>query len=176
MINYIEKGIHLHKALHEAGYDIYHSDGVPTATRTDGAVMLQSDVNTVNQLIADFDPLPYAKAEAKEKIKEAAANARARYVTGGAGKDAEYTLKAAEAKQFTVDGTVGVFMQGRMNLTGETAQAVADEWNLKAQQWEQLGATIAGIEDKARADIDAQTDWNLVAGVAQGYIDTLDAI
>ena len=167
MINYIEKGKWLHELIVSSGYSIEQ--------RGDGNFYSDND-SVVQSIVDSFDPLPYAKNDAKKSVKESASNARARYVTGGAGKDAEYNFKAMEAKQHTIDGTIGTFMQGRMDLTGETDQAVADEWNAKSAAWQSLGATIAGIEDKAIMDINAASDWTLVTGIAQNYINTLDAI
>ena len=61
-------------------------------------------------------------------------------------------------------------MQARMNLTNETALMVANEWNAKAIAWQEIGASIAALEDKASQDIDAQTDWKQCKVIAKAAI------
>lgn len=166
MILYIEKGANLHKAISNAGYTIYKLDGS----------WVSSDDTAVQAIIDRYDPLPEAKAEALQRVKEASATKRLEFVTQAAGKDAEYTFKAREATQFEIDGSVGVFMQARMSLTGDTAQSVADLWNANALAWKQVGAAIAGLEDKANKDIGAETDWQQCNVLADAIIAQIEAI
>jgi len=166
MINYTNKGIWLHNAIGNAGYRIINRDGI----------WITSNDAAVQAIIDSFDPLPYAKAEATEAIKEASAAKRLRYVTQAAGKSAEYIFKAQEAKQFGIDGSVGVFMQARMTATGETAATVAAIWNGRAAAWEMVGGNIAALEDKGANDIDAATDWTQCQIIADGIIASIEAI
>ena len=166
MINYIEKGSYLHDEIHRQGYAIRQRDGI----------WITSNDIAVQAIIDTFDPLPFAQAEAKELIKEASAAKRLQYVTQAAGKSAEYIFKAQEAKQFGIDGTVGVFMQARMNATSETAATVAAVWNGRAAAWEMIGGNIAALEDKGANDIDAATDWTQCQIIADGIIASIEAI
>lgn len=166
MINYIEKGKWLHDAIHEAGNSLYQEDGVWI---TDSEIQVQA-------IIDSFDPLPYAQLEALELVKEASAQKRLQYVTQAAGKDAEYTFKAQEAVQYGIDGTIGVFMQARMTATGETAQQTADLWNARSAGWKAVGAAIAGLEDKASKDIEAETNWLNCKVIAETIIAQIEAL
>lgn len=112
---------------------------------------------TLDNLASTYDPLAVAKMKAAERVKTASRMTRAKYVTDAPGKDAEYEQKRLEAAAYAATATVGPWMQGRMTATGEAAASVAAEWSVQAAAWVQLGAAIAGLEDKASADIDAAT-------------------
>jgi hypothetical protein len=166
MILYIEKGANLHKAISNAGYTLYKLDGS----------WVSSDDTAVQAIIDSYDPLPEAKADALQRVKEASVTKRLEFVTQAAGKDAEYTFKAQEAAQFDIDGSVGVFMQGRINATGDTAAEVAAIWGANAAGWKQVGAAIAGLEDKASAQINALTDWKQCETVANAIIAEIEVM
>jgi len=164
MINYINKGHWLAEAL-----EVYNFGCL------DGAYYSSND-EAAQKLINEFDPLPETKAESKQLVKKASATKRLQYVTQSAGKDAEYKTKEAEAAQYEIDGTVGVFMQARMDKTGEGSATVGAEWSKKSAKWKAIGAEIAAIEDKAGMDIDNCTDWVLCESIAQSAIDSFDLI
>ena len=166
MINYTEKGYGVHIAINEAGHSLSQVDGVWTS----------SDDTAVQAIIDSYDPLPEAQAEALEKVKDASATKRLEFVTQAAGKDAEYTFKAQEAEQYETDGTVGIYMQGRIDATGETADAVAKEWSSKALNWKRVCATLSGLEDKASADINNETSWQQCKVIAESVIEKIKAI
>jgi len=169
MITWIEKGHWLSDAIRNAGYNLHEPNGVKTTGNDVDDVAVQA-------IIDSFDPLPFAQAEAKEKIKEASAAKRLQYVTQAAGKDAEYIFKAQEATQFDLDGTIGVFMQGRITRTGEAAVIVAQEWNDSASIWKQVGALIAGIEDDCSMALAAETDWTRCRTISLTAVADLEAI
>ena len=174
MINYTEKSWRLHSAINAAGYQLKDNTN-DQAYDFDGNQSPEIDT-AVQAIIDTFDPLPDAQAEAKELVKQASATQRLKYVTQAAGKDAEYTYKALEASQFDTDGSVGVFMQGRINATGETPLAIAAEWNAKGAGWRQVGANIAGLEDKANMLINAETDWKNCVTIANSIVAQIEVI
>ena len=137
---------------------------------------IPNETALIQAIIDSFDPLPHAKSEAKNLVKESSATKRLQYVTQAAGKDAEYTFKAQEATQYNLDSSVGVFMQARMDATSETAATVATEWNAKSVAWQAVGASIAAIEDKSSQDIDAETDWQQCDVIAKAALVSIEAI
>ena len=60
MIDYIEKGYGLHKIIGESGLSLEQLDGV----------WVSSDDIAVQAIIDAYDPLPEAKTEAKERIRD----------------------------------------------------------------------------------------------------------
>jgi len=166
MINYIEKGLYLHKFIAESKYKLWEEDGV---FKSDNDIEVQ-------KIIDSFDPLPAAKIKAFDLIKEASAKQRLNYVTQAAGKDAEYTFKATEAAQYSINQSVGVFMQARANATGESPATIAAEWNYRSMAWQSIGAAIAAIEDKSAQDINAEKSWQNCDIIAQAAIKQLEAI
>ena len=175
MVIYTEKGLGLGRFLSEAGYQLRHTRLGTIAETLQRQQSQEIDI-AVQAIIDSYAPLPDAQAEAKELIKEASATQRLKYVTQAAGKDAEYTYKALEATQFDIDGSIGVFMQGRINATGETALAIATEWNAKGAGWRQVGANIAGLEDKANMLINAETDWKNCVTIANSIVAQIEVI
>ena len=176
MINYIEKGSSLHEAVKSAGYSISHKDNIVVICRLDQESITMDDESVVQSIIDNHDSIPSAQSDAKELVKEASATKRLQYVTQAAGKDAEYTFKAQEATQYNLDSSVGVFMQARINATGETAATVATEWNAKSVAWQAIGASIAAIEDKSSQDIDAETAWEECDVIAKAALVNIEAI
>jgi hypothetical protein len=174
MIIYAEKGPGLHKKLSNEGYFVA-GEGNKEAFDSNRNQSPEID-SAVQAIIDNFDPLPEAQAEALEKVKDASATKRLEFVTQAAGKDAEYTFKAQEAAQFDIDGSVGVFMQGRINATGDTAAEVAAIWGANAAGWMQVGAAISGLEDKASKDIGAETNWQQCNVLADAIIAQIEAI
>jgi hypothetical protein len=157
---------HLQNYIAEQGYSIKKVDNF-WKTSNDGLVQI---------IIDNFDPLPEVKAESKQQVKDASAKKRLQYITQAAGKDAEYKTKEAEAEKYEIDGTVGVFMQARIDKTGEGSIAVGLEWSAKAESWKAIGAEIAAIEDKAAIDIDNCTDWLLCESIAKSAIESFDLV
>lgn len=62
MINYIEKGIALHKLINDSGYTLSQVDGV----------WISDNDEAVQAIIDSYDPLPKAQAEAIAQIKQRA--------------------------------------------------------------------------------------------------------
>ena len=174
MINYIEKSNKMHTAIDEAGYYLIANTNDQAFDQAGNQSVAIDEA--VQAIIDSFDPLPESKSEAKTLVKEASATKRLEYVTQAAGKDAEYTFKAQEATQFNLDSSVGVFMQARIDATGETAATVATEWNAKSVAWQAVGASIAAIEDKSSQDIDAETDWQQCDVIAKAALVSIEAI
>jgi len=168
MIKITDNSNYLQYEIHNQGYELRFSDGEWSCSPADEAA--------IQSIIDGFDPLPPAKEYAREIVKAASAEKRLLYVTQAAGKDAEYTFKAQEAAQFNIDETVGVFMQGRINATGESAAVIALEWNAKGIAWKQVGAMIAGLEDKFSIDLAAETDWTKCEAIALAAVASIEAI
>ena len=166
MIRYIEKGHWLHKHIASKGYNLEQLD----------RVWVSSNDKAVQEIIDTFDPLPYAVIDALALVKEASAAKRLQFVTQAAGKDSEYVFKAQEARQYDIDSTVGVFMQSRMDATGEPAASIAEEWNAKSNAWQIIGASIAAIGDKSSIDIKAETDWRRCIVIANDAVTLIEAI
>jgi hypothetical protein len=166
MISINNNSLYLQNALSDAGLGVYNLDG-----------NWYSKNDKLSQDIIDsFEPLHHAKLTAKNQVKSASAQKRLKYITQAAGKDAEYKTKEAEAAEYEINGTIGVFMQARMDKTGEGSIAVGLEWSAKALSWKAIGAEIAAIEDKAGMDIDACTNWTLCESIVQSAIDSFDLI
>ncbi len=166
MITYSCKHNGIQEAISAAGEYLVNQNGV----------LISSNDVAVQAIIDSFDHLAYIRPLEIERVKQASAEKRLKYVTQAAGKDAEYTFKALEAKQFDIDAAVGVFMQARVTATGESPAMIAAEWNAKSLGWQSVGAAIAAIEDKSSQDIKACTDWTLCAGIADAAIAQIEAI
>ena len=169
MINWINKGEWLLDELKRYGLTKVSIDKVVTILPPGNDKLAQSIIDV-------FDPLPYAQAEAKQLVKDVAISAYNRYATDAPGKGAVYERKALEAKQFSIDGSIGPYMQARITRTGETAATVAAIWDGLNTGWTTISANIDAIQDDANAAIDAETDWTLCDGIAQAVIAEIEAI
>ena len=171
MINYVEKGIWLHNAIHAAGYKFQNA-----ANLVSDKDYIVSEEAAIQAIIDAFDPLPFAVADAIKSIKDVSATKRLQYVTDAPGKDLEYKIKQEEADEFYDSSAVGMYMQARMDLTSETALQVADIWNDKFFERATSGASLSAIEDKAAIDLYAETDWTQCSVIASIAIAALEAV
>jgi len=136
MIDYIEKGIWLHDAIHAAGLELYRKDNV----------WIASDEVVVQAIINSFNPLPCAQEEAKTSVKEVSASKRLQYATQVAGKETEYASKINEANTYLFNGDIGIYMQNRIDITGESAGTIANIWQMKNAASTSNIATIAELQ------------------------------
>lgn len=175
MINYTEKGIGLHKLIEDSGYSLEQRDGE----------WISSDDNSVQIIIDTYNPLPYERLVAIEEVKEVASEIRLKFATLSAGKSAEYLQKSQELLQFLADGTVGCYMQARINRTGETAQVIADEWAARSTSLigevtdPGIGPLVAAIEDDIRIKVNSITnanDWQQIIVIKNNIIEELKAL
>jgi len=166
MINYIEKGHWLHEHIAASGHWLIQRDGV----------WISDDDTAVQALIDAYDPLPIAQADAITRVKTAAAEKYAQYASSAPGKDAVYAAKQAEAQAHNVNGTVGPYMQARINRTGETAATVAAEWLAKSAAWNSLAAAIDAAQDNATAQINACIAWQDCSALADAAIAEIEAL
>ena len=171
MIIYTEKGRWLGEAIGEAGYWLHNGHNpVP------GKDYNIADESAIQAIIDSFDSLPFARKDAINSIKLASVAKRLEYVTDAPGKDAEYKDKEAEADEYYKSTTVGMYMQARMDLTSETALQVADTWNDKGSARMVATSKIGAIEDKARMDLYAETEWQDCAGIAEAAVTAIEAV
>lgn len=170
MINYIEKGLWLHTAITTAGHNLIQRDGV----------WVSDNDQAVQTIIDTFEPLPFARSDALARVKQAAADKYAQYASAAPGKDAVYATKQAEAVAHynggANDGPVGVYMQARINLTGETATAISAEWRAKSTAWNTLAAAIDAIQDHYSSQINAASDWTTVDAIASAAVAAIEGL
>ena len=164
-ITYTEKGLWLHEEIERQGHWLENRDGV----------WISSDDVAVQAIIDAFDPLPYAKKEANEKIDGAAGKARARYITWQPGQESVYQLKREQAHAYIAagypsDASPWPLVDAEAQARGATAQVVADEIIAIANAWVQKAAQIEAIRMAAKAAIKQVTDsaqWQQCLTIAQ---------
>jgi len=166
MITYIEKGRGLHEEIVRQGFSLRNLDGV----------YYSNDDVAVQNIIDTYNPLSYARAQAKTLVKEISASKRLQYTTQVAGKETEYASKINEANTYLFNGDVGIYMQNRIDITGESASTIANIWQVKNAASTSNIAAIAALEDKLSLDIDNETDWTKCRGIAQLAISNIEAI
>jgi len=132
MINYIEKGKWLHDAITEAGYTLTQK----------GLTWESSNDVEVQAIIDTFDPLPFAREEAKKRVKQVGATKIANIYPFINADSAE----AVGLYDFAYDLYMSTVPSGREPLSG----------NLLA---------LKGVYDAAVAAIsviNGMTDWEAV--------------
>lgn len=161
MINYVEKGCGLHKAVAAAGYVLEERDGV-WVSNNDVAV----------QAIIDGYTLAQAKAEKK---REVSAMAREKYdiVTAGvsAAEMAGWPILLSEALAYLASDTVGPAIQAEATIRGITVAELVTKIESSAAAFQAVRAAIAGMDGRKRDDIDALETFEAVAAydIAGGW-------
>lgn len=122
-----------------------------------------------------------ARTLAQERIDRAAANARARYITTGAGQEATYQLKADEANAYIAagrpaDASAYPLLNAEATATGATLSDLADAVLLMRQQWVQLAAGIEGVRMGGKVAVQAAPDTTSIAAAADQAIQTLAGV
>ena len=146
MINYIEKGIWMHKAIGNAGHWLRQVNNV-----------WESDDDPVVQVIIDdFDPLPFSQNDAKARIK-VSASAKMSTIYSFISPTSEEALGLYD---YTVDIYQLIVPAAREPITGRLLEF----------------KTVYDTAKVGLADVNAETDWTLCDAVAQVTIDAIEAL
>ena len=149
---------------------------------SDGRIEWDENILGVRPTDAEIEAakLPAAKFNATNQVKAAARSVYAKYATDAPGKDAVYTDKYAESQAYSSSAEVGLYMQARIDLTGENPAEVAGEWNALGAAWRAIAAQADAVQDNAKRDIDAIEDSPTavedVESIAATAIATLDGL
>lgn len=153
MIDYIEKGAGLHRAVTDAGHWLEQRDGV----------WISSDDDAVQRIIDDYT-LEQAKAERK---REVSAKARGKYnlVTAGisAAEMAGWPILLSEAVAYRASGTVGAAIHSEATIRGIGVADLVTKIEGNAAAFQSARAAIAGTDGKKRDEIDALETFEAVA-------------
>jgi len=161
MIDYIEKGAGLHRAVADAGHWLEQRDGV----------WISSD-DTAVQAIIDGYTLAQAKTE---KRREVSAVARQKYnlVTAGisAAEMAGWPILLSEAADYRTSGVVGPAIQTEAFIRGIDVGDLVSKIESNAAQFQATRPAIAGAAGRKRDEIDALATFEAVASynVAGGW-------
>ena len=149
MIDYIEKGAGLHRAVTDAGHWLEQRDGVWVSS-DDAAV----------QAVIDGYTLAQAKAEKK---REVSAKAREKYdlVTAGisAAEMAGWPILLSEALTYRASGTVGAAIQSEATIRGIAVETLVVKIEGNAAAFQAARAAIAGTDGRKRDEIAALTTF-----------------
>ena len=153
MIDYIEKGAGLHRAVAAAGHWLEQRDGV----------WISSD-DTAVQAIIDGYTLAQAKTE---KRREVSAVARQKYnlVTAGisAAEMAGWPILLSEAVAYRASGIVGASIHSEATIRGIGVADLVTKIEGNAAAFQSARAAIAGTDGKKRDEIDALETFEAVA-------------
>lgn len=171
MIEYIEKGIGLHKAIVKVGHSLVNRDGV----------WIASDDEAVQAIIDSYDPAETLRIELIDKINFEAGEARVRYTTNIPFQEASYQAKEIEVRRYKAEGypedlTGFPFVYAESDATGATPQEAADTIIAQADQWMNLLAEVERLRRKGIVKLKSESDWKKLKVVADEYINALKAI
>jgi len=141
MIDYIEKGAGLHRAVTDAGHWLEQRDGV----------WISSDDDAVQRIIDGYT-LEQAKAEQQRRV---AAQARALYdaVTAGisAAEMAGWPILLAESAAYRASGEVGTAIQAEAAIRGIPVETLGAKIEGNAAAFQQAPAGGARVRTDASA-------------------------
>ena len=153
MIDYMEKGAGLHRAVTDAGHWLEQRDGV----------WVSSDDVAVQEIIDSYT-LEQAKAEKKHDVS---ARAREKYdlVTAGisAAEMAGWPILLSEALTYRASGSVGAAIQAEATIRGSGVADLVTKIEGNAAAFQGARAAIAGTDGRKRDEIDALTTFGDVA-------------
>jgi hypothetical protein len=134
----------------------------PLQCAWDAELVFEADAWRVRDI---DDRLRDAQARGRAVLAQRAEQARQRYITGGDGKAAVYSIKRDEAKRWQAAVAAGQkpsadacpWMAARAARLKTSLQVVADEWNGKAAAWEAIGRDIENAYEAAVEAVQALT-------------------
>lgn len=127
-------------------------------------------------------PLPSTtrRANALTAIDTAAGEVRSRYVSSGDYIDAEYTLAAQQAAEWTANGqadnAVPAAVQAWADAEGISAKDAADDITTKANAWQTILLKVRTLRLAGKAAIDNADDDANFEQIAQDYTAYLEAL
>lgn len=130
---------------------------------------------------AEPSDLEKAKKRAKEFIDNCSCDARARYITVGAGQDAVYIEKEKQAQaykdaSYPADETGYELVTAQKNADGTSSTQAADYILATASGWKIIAASIEELRISYKNQIDAAVDVNSVIALQNKGRALLDAI
>ncbi|MBP8926260.1 MAG: hypothetical protein KBG75_10405 [Pseudomonadales bacterium] len=153
MIDYMEKGAGLHRAVTDAGHWLEQRDGV----------WVSSDDVAVQEIIDSYT-LEQAKAEKKHDVS---ARAREKYdlVTAGisAAEMAGWPILLSEALTYRASGSVGAAIQAEATIRGSGVADLVTKIEGNAAAFQGARAAIAGTDGRKRDEIGALETFEAVA-------------
>lgn len=148
MINYIEKGYGLHLWLLNQGVDLVDVAGVWKSNVAD---------ETVNMLIAEYNPWPYEKTQKLIEINESFQNAVNALTAGTTeGERNSWTIQEREAREYPNKQPVA--LQILANSRGIALEDLVDKVIQKSNLYQQHYFTLQGMRDKAEDVVKAMPD------------------
>lgn len=172
MIHRNEQGDYFNRLCASLGYE----------TSTVNGVFKYSPKAEVEALYAEFDPLPLAQADAIALINEAAGNARLRFATDIPFQTEAYKTKYENCAAFKAAGYPEAdieqykYVHARAVRLGVTGQQAADEIIGIRNFWDNKMFEIENARDAGNEAVMACSGWGDCKAVAQGFVDTLEAI
>lgn len=148
MISYIEKGYGLHLWLSNQGVDLVDVAGVWKSNVDD---------ETVNALIAEYNPWPYEKAQKLAEINEAfqiAVNALTAGTTEG--ERNSWAIQEREAREYPNKQPVA--LQILATSRGIPLEQLVDKVIQKSNLYQQHYFTLQGMRDKAEDAVKSFSD------------------
>lgn len=130
---------------------------------------------------AEPSDLEKAKKRAKEFIDNCSCDARARYITVGAGQDAVYIEKEKQAQaykdaSYPADETGYELVTAQKNADSTSSTQAADYILATASGWKIIAASIEELRISYKNQIDAAVDVNSVIALQNKGRALLDAI
>lgn len=116
---------------------------------------------------------------AKRYIDIASSEARGKYISTGIGQESTYLIKSMQAREYKASGytgTIPVFVQVEMDVTGMTNIQATDYILQTEQQWLYLASTIERIRRSAKIHIDSLEDQNQISEYCETILTQLKNI
>ena len=154
MITYIDKGVGMQKAIHQAGYYLMNKNGVWVSSND---VAVQAIINTYN-------PLPYEQQVAITKINAAIQAQLAKIVAGYPGHEVStWPQQVSESVAYTANPASPTPMLSSIAVaSGQPVSAIASNVLSKAAAYAALSGSLVGMRITLSATIYAATDWKTI--------------
>ncbi|MBX3455721.1 hypothetical protein [Ferrovibrio sp.] len=120
-------------------------------------------------------PVDGLKADAQQRVDQAAEAARLKYITGGAGQAMVYQAKVAMARAWLAasqpeDLSAYPLITAELGVNGATPLEVVTLWLELEGQWLAVAAQIEGVRLNAKADIAAAESAAEIKSVLEGLV------
>jgi len=147
MINYIEKGLGLHRAINESGHSIEQINGV----------WISSNDTAVQAIINSYDSLPYERAEKKaELVKDSEEVLNLQVLSKYPRFEIDsWQNQKADAEAYTLDiNATTLTLDALSSVRGITKEVAAERILNKAAQFAVLSASYAGERQRLEDLVD----------------------
>jgi Cft2 family RNA processing exonuclease len=133
-------------------------------------------INVKSAATVEQETYDSAISQGKQRIGNAADEARKRYITAILGQPETYSEKWREVVEYRNSGTVGRYLDKESTRRGLTVEALATEIEARRDQWDNINSSIEAERVGGKEEVGSATDAASATSAADAAVSVIEEI